>query len=332
MNLLQRIINNTLSLPHNPHAVLSYSLPSGLSYMLDEYQKTIGFIDIDSPESLYLSVRWKWRRKKVWQALDDFSRQGGKFICIPHWPQFPSRDLAQLFSVICYASLQPEPYLSPASSINIANSDFGMNTTLFAPDHAISKKYDILINTWMGDTIHKGWQHIKYLLPHLKEYHIILIAYKILTKKDLAWVRQFPNVEFYDHALPKEEFAQKIKESKLVLFPNILDASPRVIPQSLLCNVPVLVNKAIYGGLQYVNEKTGVAAAIEDFPNIIPQLLKRYDQYTEARKFYVDNFGFYTTSQKLARFINKQFQTNYKLVYSEEDLYYKQFFTPPDTL
>jgi glycosyltransferase involved in cell wall biosynthesis len=147
----------------------------------------------------------------------------------------------------------------------------------------------------------------------------------------VKWVKRFKNIEVTGH-LSKDEYARKVQESKLALFPNRLDASPRVIPQCLACNVPVIVNKDIYGGLQYVTEKTGAAVPVKDFLKVIPELLRRYDQFQEARTFYLDNFGFYTTAHKLAQFVNKQFQTNYTLLYSEEDGYYKQFFTPPSLI
>jgi hypothetical protein len=330
-SLFSTSIRQINTFPYNPKAHLAYPLPPEISYVLDESGETIGFIEIGSPESVYRFSRLKWFRKDVLRALFDFSKQGGKFICIPRWPQFPSPELAGLFSIICYSSLEPESYLSKIPCINISKSDFTINVERFHPDPTIVKKYDILIPTWIGDTEHKGWDDIKKILPELQNYSILINSYKTFSSREVKWVKRFKNIEVTGH-LSKDEYARKVQESKLALFPNRLDASPRVIPQCLACNVPVIVNKDIYGGLQYVTEKTGAAVPVKDFLKVIPELLRRYDQFQEARTFYLDNFGFYTTAHKLAQFVNKQFQTNYTLLYSEEDGYYKQFFTPPSLI
>ena len=48
-----------------------------------------------------------------------------------------------------------------------------------------------------------------------------------------------------------------MSKCKFLFLPNIRDASPRVLTEALVVDVPVLVNKKIYGGTKYVNENTG---------------------------------------------------------------------------
>lgn len=99
-SLFSTSIRQINTFPYNPKAHLAYPLPPEISYVLDESGETIGFIEIGSPESVYRFSRLKWFRKDVLRALFDFSKQGGKFICIPRWPQFPSPELAGLLEIL----------------------------------------------------------------------------------------------------------------------------------------------------------------------------------------------------------------------------------------
>ena len=57
--------------------------------------------------------------------------------------------------------------------------------------------------------------------------------------------------------LPYWDFIKEICKSKFLFIPNIYDASPRTLTQSLSCNVPVLLNYNILGGWKYINKYTG---------------------------------------------------------------------------
>lgn len=57
--------------------------------------------------------------------------------------------------------------------------------------------------------------------------------------------------------LPHHEFQEKMREARYLFIPNIYDASPRVISEALIKNIPVLINRGILCGHKYINKETG---------------------------------------------------------------------------
>lgn len=53
------------------------------------------------------------------------------------------------------------------------------------------------------------------------------------------------------------EFQVKIRESRFLFVPNIYDASPRVVAESITKNLPVLMNERILCGSKYIEYETG---------------------------------------------------------------------------
>jgi len=72
------------------------------------------------------------------------------------------------------------------------------------------------------------------------------------------------------------ELMDKMSKSKFLFLPNIRDASPRVLTEALVLDVPVLVNKNIYSGGKYVNEETGEFFESEkDLPIVLEKMLHK---------------------------------------------------------
>lgn len=92
------------------------------------------------------------------------------------------------------------------------------------------------------------------------------------------------------------------------LFPNTVDNSPRIIAESLSRDVPILVNEKIHGGWHYVNQKTG---SLFNLNNIEEKIDFMLSNKFEAKKEYESNFGFSTSSRRLAGFLNPIFGYNY---------------------
>jgi hypothetical protein len=101
---------------------------------------------------------------------------------------------------------------------------------------------------------------------------------------------------------------QKMKESKMLFVPNIYDASPRVIAECLIKDVPVLMNKNILCGFKYINNETGEFFNDEnDISTALINLLARINtispkkwwsqnhsqelNYKKLRNFLFDSFG-----------------------------------------
>jgi hypothetical protein len=87
------------------------------------------------------------------------------------------------------------------------------------------------------------------------------------------------------------DLQQKMRESKFLFVPNIYDASPRVVSECIVKNVPVLMNKNIVCGFKYINYETG-----EFFSNevdIIPAIDKLYSRLNKInpRKWFDQYYG-----------------------------------------
>lgn len=118
--------------------------------------------------------------------------------------------------------------------------------------------------------------------------------------------------------LPFHEFQAEMQKCRFLFAPNGSDASPRVITEAMLYNMPVLVNKNIVGGWhnvipgvtgEFFTSEYDIAAALEKltYPNA---------NYT-PRQWYVENRGLDHSGKQLAEFL----KTNYPNVNRPEMKY-----------
>lgn len=107
--------------------------------------------------------------------------------------------------------------------------------------------------------------------------------------------------------LEYNQFMKTMAQCKFLFLPNIRDASPRVLTEALVLDVPVLVNKNIYGGWKYVNESTGEFFNDEhDFPDVLDKMLRKIkNKEYKPREWFTKNYGPKKTGKKLKRFIKK---------------------------
>jgi hypothetical protein len=85
--------------------------------------------------------------------------------------------------------------------------------------------------------------------------------------------------------------------------PNIYDASPRVIAESIIKGLPVLMNKKIVCGTKYVNEETGELFTDQyDIRGALDSLLKRM-QTMSPKKWWSRNYGRKTAGKRFRDFL-----------------------------
>ena len=116
---------------------------------------------------------------------------------------------------------------------------------------------------------------------------------------------EHPNITL-KKTLPYYEFLDHIEKSKILFLPNISDASPRVITESLMKGVPIIVNQQIIGGWKYVNENTGCFFNNEE--DIIEKVNYVLNREYKTQEWFVNNYYDGKTSKsnmKLYDFINK---------------------------
>jgi len=117
-----------------------------------------------------------------------------------------------------------------------------------------------------------------------------------IRMQTLLWKYGLDNIELPGSLSPVET-AKAINQSKLCVFPQELDANPRALIESLACNVPVVVNSEISGGLHLVNSQTGVRTSLANFHKAIDRALamefqpyKHYKENLNNKKIVVDSF------------------------------------------
>lgn len=108
--------------------------------------------------------------------------------------------------------------------------------------------------------------------------------------------------------LPYNEFQTEMKKSKFLFVPNIEDASPRIITEAMLYNIPVLVNENILGGHHNViSGVTGEFFTDENNVSIgLKQITENLSQYT-PRDWYIKNRGRKISGKILSNFLIESF-------------------------
>jgi hypothetical protein len=85
-------------------------------------------------------------------------------------------------------------------------------------------------------------------------------------------------------------------------------------------NLPVLVNKNILGGWEYVNDQTGTfydPNNLETFQDTIDNFLKKLNNNEyKPREWFIQNYGKYNSGKRLKKFIGEVFkpeEINFKM-------------------
>ena len=193
--------------------------------------------------------------------------------------------------------------------IDISESDF------YDIDETTSeKKYDFIYicNKDSDNCPKNGWNAINrnYDLA-LKCFPIMINEYKL---KGLCVGRvgcdlsMYPSLTITDF-LPWHELQEKMRQSKFLFVPNIYDASPRVVAECLIKNVPVLMNQNIICGFKYITKETGEYFIDEhNIKNGLDNLLyKINNNLISPQKWWVENYGVERSSIKLRNFLYKEY-------------------------
>jgi len=206
----------------------------------------------------------------------------------------------------CMKNLDLYNFNSDNIALEMSESDFydidDNNTT--------EKKYDFIYicNKDNDSCPLNGWNAINrnYDLA-LKCFPIMINEFKL---KGLCVGRIGCNLEkLYGDNIEVTDFLdyhvlqQKMRESKFLFVPNIYDASPRVISECLVKNVPVLMNRNIVCGFKYINNKTGELFTDEhDIKESLQNLLNNINNIS-PQKWWINNYGVENSSIKLRNFL-----------------------------
>lgn len=193
--------------------------------------------------------------------------------------------------------------------LNMSESDFyDVEDKIPSQDE---KKYDF-IYICNKDSDHcptTGWNSI------VRNYNLALKCFPImfnnLNLKGLIVGRVgcglediYPNNVQVTDFLDYYDLQQKIRESRFLFIPNLLDASPRVISEALIKNVPVLMFKDILCGFKYINNETGIFFQDEKDIELSIKILFSKIHNIQPRKWWLENHSHKINSAKLHSFLN----------------------------
>jgi hypothetical protein len=181
----------------------------------------------------------------------------------------------------CMRDIKQYNFNETHNTIEMSESDFYDVETNSTKD----KKYDFIYVCGKdhGKCPLNGWNAINrnYNLA-LKCFPIMVNEYKLkglcVGRIDCDLSEYGDSIETTDF-LPWTTLQEKMRESKFLFVPNIYDASPRVVAECIIKDVPVLMNNNIVCGFKYINNETGEFFIDENnIRNALDNLLGRIDK------------------------------------------------------
>ena len=217
--------------------------------------------------------------------------------------------------------------------VNIAESNFA-NYEQHQPDPNVKKEYDfIYICLKDGEPIEKdgkkdcpeGWQStirdwntVKKLLDIMCDKYKLkgLLVGRIGCSIPKQCHQLMEQTDFMEYST----FIKQFNRCKFILTASFADCSPRTLSEAMCFNLPVLVNKNILGGWEYVNDQTGTfydPNNLETFPATIDNFLKKLNNNEyKPREWFIQNYGKYNSGKRLKKFIGEVFkpeEINFKM-------------------
>ena len=259
------------------------------------------------------------------QRFDDYTNNGIKIVGVTSYKTFPKpisdttpdqQSMDDSFDytgkiknwLCCFKDPVDYGFTSYNNLIEISESDFyDVDTTTDLPE----KKYDFIYSCLPDDEQKcpmDGWNAINRNLKLAMEcFPIMLQEFKlkilIIGRSNCGLEEKYGDRVEIMNLLPYHEFQQKIRESRFLFVPNIYDASPRVVSEALIKDVPVLMNRTIVCGSKYINYETGELFTDEnDLRYHLRQLLNKYNSIS-PKKWWEKNHGLSKSAIKFRNFL-----------------------------
>lgn len=216
-----------------------------------------------------------------------------------------NRPFVQSCEAWCHCYRKPEVFLPPDRHWELlSGSDFCDYERVWSigteSGTLPAKRWD-LVYSCLGNRFNemqKNWDFAKSCLRRLcadGRLRVLLIG-----RIDSPDVPQLPGVDAYDF-LPWRQFVQALSRARVAFFPNMLDASPRVMTEAMSLDLPVLVNERILGGWKYVNEHTGTFFTNEE--DVLEKALTVLSGHYQPREWFTSHFGMRRTQERLAQLL-----------------------------
>lgn len=115
--------------------------------------------------------------------------------------------------------------------------------------------------------------------------------------------RQHPNV-FFAGRVSRKELPKFYAQAKVaVCCSTSYDSCPRVIPEALACNTPIVVLDSVHVWRNmYINKNTGISSSRADFFNNVQKIVDSFDEF-EPRKYYEENLSILSSTNRILRYL-----------------------------
>jgi glycosyltransferase involved in cell wall biosynthesis len=265
---------------------------------------------------------------------------------------FPYSDGIKL---VCSAfNSNPKKFRKKVRHIRLCESDMVDKCWVKAARLDVKKKYDILIITEFSNKGMKckGLSTFGLIEDIIGEFNlsVAILDYGSKQKRRKASknghhgsfikeindiVTRNPSIKLFrspgkHYVMNQKKLNQLMQSSRVLLCGNTNDASPKIITEAIIRGLPVLLNKNILGGQKYINEENGILYDGSETPKdlydkynyfkeclfsaIEKSMLVNYDE-DDIINYYYKHWGLKKTSRKLAKYLNKTFNCNFKYAF-----------------
>ena len=108
------------------------------------------------------------------------------------------------------------------------------------------------------------------------------------------------------HRVLRKDIAKEYAKCKcgIVCTSSAVDSCPRVIPEMLACDLPIIVLEGVrFWCDKYINEKTGIIASKDNFWNAVDYVLNNLDKF-KPREYYLDQLSLKKSAFEINNTIN----------------------------
>ena len=265
----------------------------------------LGLKDSNGPKDILL-VR-KPPKKEYWEST--YSAYNGKIIGISSNRLFPldHPHIVERTSAWLHCFRNPSSIIPSHLPIDlISESDF-VDTKIksLVPK---KRKYDIAYSCFFTQQKTKNFDLMVECLSHMTHLKVHLMLHKF-PKEYINKIRSiYPKSSFAFtlKSLPHKMFLSELAKARVCFLPNKIDASPRVLTESLCLNMSVLVNEDIVGGWKYVNDVTGSFFNISNIDKALEKCLSIAEN-PKCNEWFGDNYHI-NAQKKLSSFVYSNFK------------------------
>lgn len=311
------------------------ALKDGKVFPIDSMvmRKTYNFNDQEKhlvPNSLCIVCDYRFYEKKI-KWSDKI-----KAICHPFRDDsiFPKNINKYLFSESDFCSKHLTPISSKSTVFTGIKYDFVYFTLFSLQGIRCKGLYMLEIIDKAARSLGINGLVVDYDVKDSKKYTEPIYTESLdKVKNSLA---SLSNLRIVKRHCTQDEVCSVMKVSKFVMMPSTSDASPRLLVESIVRGVPVLVNSHIYGGWKYITENTGVffdGLSLNDYFNnnkskfneatdsliqAMSSVLRNPPDTELGMKIYYKKYGFYNAAKTLATIVNESTGMNYEMVAFKE--------------